>query len=182
MLWRPWLRSLTAVKVILRPTVSQPIRPGVRHPSVTRDHFCQFFRQLRVCWCAAPSLTRERVCNLQFNDASSISSYVATDGQSATSSWCLAPLGTGDQMLHLFEWQLLSLFVNFFRQLRVCWCGAPSLTRGRVCNLQFNDASSISSYIATDGLLDISSWFRAPNGAHNQILISLFDSYFIFSV
>jgi hypothetical protein len=44
---------------------------------------------------------------------------------------------------------LLSLIS--FRQLRVCWCGAPSLTIGRICNLQCNDASSIS-YIATDGL------------------------------
>jgi hypothetical protein len=37
-------------------------------------------------------------------------SRITTDGQSASSSWCLAPFGPGDQMLHLFEWQLLSLF------------------------------------------------------------------------
>jgi hypothetical protein len=61
-------------------------------------------------------------------------------------------------------------------------CRAPSLTRGRVCNLHCNGASSISSYIATDGLSASSSWCRASNGAHNQILISLFDSYFDFSV
>jgi hypothetical protein len=61
-------------------------------------------------------------------------------------------------------------------------CRAPSLTRGRVCNLQWTDASSISSYISTDGLSVSSSWCRASNGAHNQILISLFDSYFVFSV
>jgi hypothetical protein len=54
--------------------------------------------------------------------------------------------------------------------------------RGRVCNLQCNDTSSFSSYIATDGLSATSSWCRTPNGAHNQILISLFDSYFVFSV
>jgi hypothetical protein len=35
---------------------------------------------------------------------------ITTDGQSASSSWCFAPFGAGDQMLHLFEWQLLSLF------------------------------------------------------------------------
>jgi hypothetical protein len=27
-------------------------------------------------------------------------------------------------------------FFNYFRQLRVCWCGAPSLRRGRVCSFQ----------------------------------------------
>jgi hypothetical protein len=61
-------------------------------------------------------------------------------------------------------------------------CRAPSLTRGRVCNLQCNDACSISSYIATYGLSATSSWCRSPDGTHNQILISLFDSYFVFSV
>jgi hypothetical protein len=61
-------------------------------------------------------------------------------------------------------------------------CRAPSLVRGRVCNLQCNDASSISSYIVTDGLSASSSWCQDPNGAHKQILISLFDSYFVFSV
>jgi hypothetical protein len=56
------------VKVILRPTVSRPVHPGVRHPSGTRDKFFflleMFFRQLRVCYFLAPSLTRGRVCNL----------------------------------------------------------------------------------------------------------------------
>jgi hypothetical protein len=32
--------------------------PGVRHPSGTHDQF--FFRQLRVCYFVAPSLTRGR--------------------------------------------------------------------------------------------------------------------------
>jgi hypothetical protein len=68
---------------------------------------------------------------------------------------------------------------NFFLYFS---CRAPSLTGERVCNFQCNDASSVSSYIATDGLSASSSWSRAPNGAHNQILISLFDSYFVFPV
>jgi hypothetical protein len=55
-------------KVILRLTVSQPVRPGVGHPSGTRDQFFFlleiFFRQLRVCYFVAPSLTRGQVCNL----------------------------------------------------------------------------------------------------------------------
>jgi hypothetical protein len=48
-------------------------------------------------------------------------SHITTEGQSASSSWCLVPLGAGDQMLHLFEWQLLFYFS----------CRAPSRQRGR---------------------------------------------------
>jgi hypothetical protein len=36
---------------------------------------------------------------------------------------------------------------------------------------------SVSSYIMTDVLLASKSWCCAQNGAHNQILIPLFDSY-----
>jgi hypothetical protein len=43
-------------------------------------------------------------------------SHIATDGQSATKSWYLAP--------DITIWQL-----------RSCFCGEPSLTRGRVCLL-----------------------------------------------
>jgi hypothetical protein len=56
------------VEVKLRPIVSRPVRPGVRHPSGTRNQFYFlleiFFRQLRVCYFLAPTLTRGRVCNL----------------------------------------------------------------------------------------------------------------------
>jgi hypothetical protein len=56
------------VEVTLLPTVSRPVHPGVRHTSGTRDQFFFvleiFFRQLRVCYFLAPSLTRGRVCNL----------------------------------------------------------------------------------------------------------------------
>jgi hypothetical protein len=43
-----------------------------------------------------------------------------------------------------FIWGTITFFIFPYR--------APSLTRGRVCNLQCNDATSISSYIATDGV------------------------------
>jgi hypothetical protein len=47
-----------------------------------------------------------------------------TDGQSASLSWNKAPI-----------WGIRPDFITV-RQLRVCWCGALSLTRGRVCRLQ----------------------------------------------
>jgi hypothetical protein len=59
------------VEVNLRPSVSRPVCLGVRRPSGTRDQFFFLFeisfRQLRVCYFVAPSLTRGRVCNLLYN-------------------------------------------------------------------------------------------------------------------
>jgi hypothetical protein len=58
-------------EVNLRLTVSRPVCPGVRRPSVTRDQFFFLleisFRQLRVLILVAPSLTRGRVCNVLYN-------------------------------------------------------------------------------------------------------------------
>jgi hypothetical protein len=52
-------------------TDSQPVCLGIRHPSGTRDQFFFLleisFRQLRLWYLVAPSLTRGRVCNLLYN-------------------------------------------------------------------------------------------------------------------
>jgi hypothetical protein len=57
--------SKAKVKVILRSTVSRPVCLGVKHPSGAYDQIFISARQLRICWCGALSLTRERVCRLQ---------------------------------------------------------------------------------------------------------------------
>jgi hypothetical protein len=60
--------SEVEVEVRLRPTIGRPVCLGVRRPSGTCDQFFFLleisFRQLRVCYFVAPSLTRGRVCNL----------------------------------------------------------------------------------------------------------------------
>jgi hypothetical protein len=65
------VRYPVEVEVNFKPTVSRPVCPGVRHPSGTRDQFFFLFeisfRQLWLCYFAAPSLTRERDCNLLYN-------------------------------------------------------------------------------------------------------------------
>jgi hypothetical protein len=61
------------------------------------------------------------------SDGEKSQSYLMTDCQWASLSWCQATLWTSAQFFFLLE--------CFLRHLRVCYFMAPSLTRGRVCNL-----------------------------------------------
>jgi hypothetical protein len=53
------------IKVILWLTINRPVCLGVKYPSGAQDQISITIRELRVCWCWEPSLTRERVCLLQ---------------------------------------------------------------------------------------------------------------------
>jgi hypothetical protein len=55
-----------SLSLILRSTVSRPVCLGIKHPWGAYDQSFITIRQLRVCWCGALSLTRGRVCRLQY--------------------------------------------------------------------------------------------------------------------
>jgi hypothetical protein len=67
-------------------------------------------------------------------------SHIATDGQSISKSWCRAPSGAHDQIF-ITLWQLRSWF-----------CGAPSLTRGRVCLLHMLLALASVVFLGSDSV------------------------------
>jgi hypothetical protein len=52
--------------------------------------------------------------------------YIMTASQSASLSWCQAPIWDPRQ-------NFLKFSLIIFTQLRICWYGAPSLKRGRIC-------------------------------------------------
>jgi hypothetical protein len=64
-----------------------------------------------------------RCIRLETENASESQSHISTDGRSVRKSWSRALSGAHDQR-----------FITVW-QLRPCFCGTPSLTRGRVCLL-----------------------------------------------
>jgi hypothetical protein len=77
-------------------------------------------------------------------------SYATTDGQSVSLSWCQALIwGTQDNIF------------TTVRQLRICWCGAPSLTRGQ--------AGRLILLLVLAGTIILGSESR---GTHDHILLS----------
>jgi hypothetical protein len=55
---------LAQAEAMLRPAVSRSVYLGVTHPPEAHDQIFVALKQLRGCWCGAPSLTRGRVRSL----------------------------------------------------------------------------------------------------------------------
>jgi hypothetical protein len=85
-------------------------------------------------------------------------SHIATDGQSVSKCWCRAPSGAHDR-IYIIVWQLGS-----------CFCGASSLTWGRVCLLY------------SCWLLPAQSHWSESLGSRDHILLSqIWDFLFVAS-
>jgi hypothetical protein len=67
-------------------------------------------------------------------------SHIATDGLSVSKSWCRAPSEAHNQ-----------IFITVW-QLQPCFCGALSLTGGRVCLLYILLALAIAVYLVSEFL------------------------------
>jgi hypothetical protein len=157
--------------VNVRPTVSRPVRLGVRSRSGTCDQFFFLleisFRQLRLCYFVAPSLTRGRVCNLLLNCFWTLPEQSHLDRSPAE--------------LTVFIPSLLFHYRVCLTKLSVPLCGhritALSVLRLADIWVDYNTHCTYiatweavhsglgSGYFATDGQSASLSWCEAPSGA-----------------
>jgi hypothetical protein len=117
------------------------------------------FRQIRICLCGTPSPTRSRVCSFQLLLRIASATYLSPTGLFIDSIFETPPprrawgLLTQWKSKLLYEWRSGSQYVLVsiplwdlcpditscvkvaVWKLLSCSCGAPSLTRGRVCSL-----------------------------------------------
>jgi hypothetical protein len=131
-MWDEWETYFVDALHILQPTVSWPVCLGVVlllgwvakcYISLSNNYF--FF----ICSWRAPSMTRRWVCNLQCNDASSISSYIVTNGLSASSSWCRAPF----LCLTITFFQSQSYITIESQSASLSWCQVPIQDPQPIC-------------------------------------------------
>jgi hypothetical protein len=95
-------------------------------------------RQLRICLEEVLSPTKGLICSCMLVAARphrfipvQSQSYPPTDGQSANVSWYQTTIWNPRSIFRSLPWKL---YLGSFGD---CCYGAPSKTRGRVCNLQF---------------------------------------------
>jgi hypothetical protein len=182
-------QSVNEVEVTLRPTVSRPVRLGVLPllEQVTRCYIylsnnyflyfilveCILLRYVYVYLSNIPAIATENVLLLLLFSlfTTCFGPYGPSSGEIQLHHLHILMKPSILQRIHCFticlllstlryiQWQIsFYLFYFLYRS-----CRSPSLTRGRFCNLQCYDASSVSRYIATDGLSASSSWCRDFN-------------------
>jgi hypothetical protein len=74
--------------------------------------YCELMCALESCqWCREPCFAGAAISTDRFlpqiprrDRHKPSSSYIATDGQSASLPWYMAPFGANDQILNFFEW------------------------------------------------------------------------------
>jgi hypothetical protein len=94
--------------------------------------------------------------------SNSSQSHIATDGQSVSTSWCRAPSGAHDQIF-IAVWQL-----------RSCFCGVPSLTRGRVYLLYMPMALASAVFLGSKSLGTCDHILLSPNW--DFLFVASYDS------
>jgi hypothetical protein len=106
---------LTLASAVILGSESRGARDHILLSQIWDIPFCGLLRLVGLRW----RYSTQPLCQSQ----SQSESYVTIDGQSARLSWYKAPM-----------WGLRQDFI-YVRYSQACWCGALTLTRGRVCRL-----------------------------------------------
>jgi hypothetical protein len=152
-----FLSADVKVKVILRPTFSQP---DTHLELITKFVFLS--EQLQGCWCGAPSLTRGGVCSLH------LLLYLASAVFLGSASH-----GTHELLSQIWDSPNLEGKVPVFISVRNK--GAQLYLHALVKNVYLIGWRQIQSqsHVTTDGQSVSMSWYWAPSGSRNQMFITV---------